>query len=251
VSRTGLRSTTLNRPQLIARLAQYTGFTRPMIAATYLTGNGIEIGALHNPMLVSSRAHVKYLDAKTHAELVAYYADPAMGVDAKDIVPVDIVTDGETLAGVANGSQDFLIASHMLEHTEDPIGTLKHFFRVLKVGGSVFIVLPDKRFTFDVDRPVTPFEHLVRDHEEGPEGSRREHYAEWARYVLKTADAAQIERQADQMMATHANVHFHVWSQTEMLEMLVRLRTDLGFSFDVEIAAKSGIDFMFVLKKTA
>ena len=40
---------------------------------------------------------------------------------------VDVVDDGETLATVAGGDrQDFIVANHFLEHTENPIGTIEH-----------------------------------------------------------------------------------------------------------------------------
>ena len=43
--------------------------------------------------------------------------------------------------------------------------------------------MPDKRYTFDFRRPLTPLEHMVADHEQGPERSRAEHYEEWCRLV--------------------------------------------------------------------
>jgi|GEM_PF-3674785 len=33
-----------------------------------------------------------------------------------------------------------------------------------------FMALPDKRMTFDVDRPVRLFEHLMKDYTDGPTG---------------------------------------------------------------------------------
>ena len=47
--------------------------------------------------------------------------------------------------------------------------------------------MPDKRHTFDIDRPVTPIEHLFRDFDQGPDLSRRDHFEEWARLVDKVA----------------------------------------------------------------
>jgi len=65
-------------------------------------------------------------------DLISLYVD----VDATKIRPVDIVTEGETLEGVADNSEDFVIANHMVEHCEDPIGTIRHMLRVLKIGES-------------------------------------------------------------------------------------------------------------------
>ena len=98
-----------------------------------------------------------------------------------DLTEVDIVDDGEKLAKIPAESQDFIIANHFLEHTEDPIGTIETHLGKLKPGGVLFYAVPDKRFTFDFRRPVTPIEHMVADFEEGPERSRAEHYREWCR----------------------------------------------------------------------
>ena len=89
-----------------------------------------------------------------------------------DLVNVDIVDDGESLATISDGSMDFVVANHFIEHCQDPIRALTNHFRVLKTGGILFLALPDKRFTFDKDRPVTPNAHLYQDHEIGPAQSR-------------------------------------------------------------------------------
>ena len=62
----------------------------------------------------------------------------------------------ESLATIPDGSQDFVIADHFIEHCQDPISALTIHFRVLKTGGILYMAVPDKRFTFDKDRPVTP-----------------------------------------------------------------------------------------------
>ena len=73
-----------------------------------------------------------------------------------------MIDDGETLATVPDSPRDFVIANHFIEHTEDPIAhAAATTLRVLRPGGVLYMAVPDKRFTFDVDRPVTPLEHLV------------------------------------------------------------------------------------------
>src|SRR5919204_5642917 len=95
----------------------------------------------------------------------------------------DVVDEGERLEKFADESLDFVIANHMLEHVEDPIGAVETFLRVLRPGGILFLTLPDARYTFDGRRTRTTIEHLLRDHHEGPEVSRREHYEEIARII--------------------------------------------------------------------
>ena len=66
--------------------------------------------------------------------------------------------DAERLASLGDASQDFVVANHFLEHTEDPIGTMENVLRVIKPGGIAYLAVPDKRFTFDVSRDVTQIE---------------------------------------------------------------------------------------------
>ncbi len=73
------------------------------MAAIYLRGHGIEIGALHRPHRVPGSANVKYVDRMTVPDLRRQYPELA----AEKLLPVDIVDNGERLATIADRSQDF------------------------------------------------------------------------------------------------------------------------------------------------
>ena len=45
----------------------------------------------------------------------------------------------------------FIEVNHMLEHCENPLGTINAHLQRLKVGGVCFHSIPDKRFSFDCD----------------------------------------------------------------------------------------------------
>src|SRR5262249_28614265 len=124
---------------------------RETIADQYIRGQGIEIGALHMPLRVPRSAKVKYVDRFSADGLRAHYPE----LNDEDIVQVDIVTDGERLEAIADATQDFVIANHFIEHCQNPIGALLNMFRVLKLGGVLYLAIPDKRCSFDADRPST------------------------------------------------------------------------------------------------
>ena len=108
--------------------------------------------------------------------------------------------------------------------------------------------VPDKRHTFDVDRPLTPVDHLLRDHEEGPDVSRRAHFEEWARLVDRVP-AAEVSRRAEQLMEQDYSIHFHVWTQRALLELLLALRGRFGLDFEVELLERIEYEVVFVLRK--
>ncbi|HLJ96048.1 MAG TPA: methyltransferase domain-containing protein [Gemmataceae bacterium] len=218
-------------------------FGRPDVARIYLRGQGIEIGALHRPLRVPASAHVSYVDRFPREELYRQYPNLA----DHNLVPVDIVDDAERLARVADESQDFVIANHFLEHCQDPIGTLLHFFRVLREDGILFLTVPDKRYTFDCGRPVTPLEHLLADHECGAEHSRRAHVCEFVRLVLKAVEPDDVQRKTDRLLATDFSIHYHVWTQTELMELLLELRRRLPF--EVELFLRRAYEILIILRK--
>jgi SAM-dependent methyltransferase len=219
---------------------------RTRIANRYISGEGIEIGALHNPLPLPRSARVRYVDRLSVSQLRAHYPE----LEQQPLVPVDILDDGEQLARIPDSSLDFVVANHFLEHTQDPVGTLLNSFRVLRTGGVLYLAVPDKRHTFDADRPVTPLEHLLRDFGEGPDASRRGHFEEWARLVDRVPED-DVPRRAQQLMEQDYSIHFHVWTQQEALELLTAVRARLDLDFDIELMERIESEVVFVLRKGA
>jgi SAM-dependent methyltransferase len=226
--------------------------SRGQLAAGHLDGEGLEIGALHSPTPVPDHARSRFVDRKPASELRQEYSE----LTNLDLVEVDVVDDGEALATIADGSQAFIIANHFLEHCEDPIGTIGTHLRKLQPGGVLFYTVPDKRYTFDHRRPVTPLEHMIADHEEGPARSRREHYEEWALLtpdVPEGQDLTEFERwaagHAGKLEDEAASIHMHVWTQAEFLQLILHCRTRFDDAFDIEAAVRLGPEFVVVLRK--
>jgi SAM-dependent methyltransferase len=227
---------------------------RAAFANSYLIGEGLEIGPLHQPLAIPAHARARYVDRMSAADLRREYPEL---VDW-DLTEPDIVDDGEKLETIAAESQDFIVANHFLEHTENPVGTIETHLSKLKPGGVLFYAVPDKRFTFDFRRPVTPIEHMLADYEEGPERSRSEHYEEWCRLVINeestgTAEQAASEEwvreRAAQLEDAGYSIHMHVWTQAEFLELVLAMRSRFEEAFDLEAAARVGIEFIVVLRK--
>ncbi len=75
--------------------------------------------------------------------------------------------EGTDLSILPSGSYDFVISSHMLEHSANPIRALSEWLRVVRDDGALIVVLPSPKKTFDHRRPATPLAHLVDDYEKG------------------------------------------------------------------------------------
>ena len=229
---------------------------RRLVAATFLAGTGLEIGALHNPLPLPATARARYVDRLDKPGLYEHYPE----LRQFDLVHVDVVDDGERLTTIADESVDFVIANHFLEHCEDPLTTLENLLRVARPGGSIYIAVPDKRRTFDRDRTITPLDHLLDDRRRGAEHSREHHYREWVtlvephfgRHGAGTPEPVIAARMAE-LMQQRYSIHFHCWTSREVLEMLACARDTLGMPFDVEFFGEYAAEGenIFVLRKRA
>ncbi len=75
------------------------------------------------------------------------------------------IKDTIDLSGIDNEKYDFILSSHAIEHIANPFRAISEWLRVLKTGGVLLIVVPDRDGTFDHKRPVTQLQHLIDDFE--------------------------------------------------------------------------------------
>jgi SAM-dependent methyltransferase len=73
------------------------------------------------------------------------------------------ISEAADLSEIATEQYDFLLSSNCLEHVANPIKALTEWRRVIKPGGALILVLPNKDSNFDHRRPATSFEHLLDD----------------------------------------------------------------------------------------
>lgn len=196
--------------------------------SAWLSGNGIEIGALHNPLAVRRGVKVIYVDWKNEAELRKHYPE----LEGKSLAPVSVIASAEDLGPFGDESLDFVIANHLLEHLEQPIRALKEFQRVLKPGGVLYMALPDRRLTFDRRREPTTSEHLFDEHRTGAEANRRAHYLDWALNV-DGKHGAEAAAHAAALLARRYSIHFHVWTPDSFLDFFVAARREFGLDFQL------------------
>jgi SAM-dependent methyltransferase len=217
--------------------------TRWRIAKRYLQGSGLEIGALHRPLRLPTGATARYVDRMDCDSLREHYPE----LSKYSLVNVDVIDDGETLGTQPDCSADFIIANHFIEHTEDPLGTLANHLRVLKPGGILYLAVPDRRRTFDSDRPPTPLEHVIQDHREGPAWSRPNHLEEWARLVDKVP-TTEIPARVRALDESNYSIHFHVWTPAEFTTVLEHARDD-GLAFEIEKLQSNDHEFIAILRR--
>jgi SAM-dependent methyltransferase len=230
---------------------RFSRLSRLGLSANFIRGEGIEIGGLNYPLPVRPGVKVRYVDRISADEHMNVLAE----LNRRELVQVDIIDDGETLATIADNSQDFVVANHFIEHTRNPILAIRNAVRVLKKDGIFFMAMPDKRYTFDIGRRITTAEHLLKDYQEGPEGSEEEH---WHDFVSHTDHSDHCKNEQDiqqvihQLRESNFSIHYHVWDHHAMLGLLLTLKDKLQFPFEIEMSLapqQGGNEAIFILRK--
>ena len=129
---------------------------------------GVEFGPSYNPVVPKAEGYTVFVIDHADEETLRdkYRGHP---VDIGRIEPVDAIDDGGELTNLLPEGQqfDYIVASHVFEHLPDPIGFLQRCERALAPGGRLFLMLPDRRFTFDYFRPVSTLGDMLEAYLEG------------------------------------------------------------------------------------
>jgi SAM-dependent methyltransferase len=133
----------------------------------YITGKyGLEIGG---PSVIFCRKHlVPVYDICWRIDNGVFagktiWSDPTDSQKFGSHLGKEFVAEACDLSWVPDETYDFVISSHVLEHTANPLGVLQEWKRVLTAGGMILLIVPDKRGSPDHMRPYTSFDHLEAD----------------------------------------------------------------------------------------
>ncbi|MDR3566931.1 MAG: class I SAM-dependent methyltransferase [Syntrophobacteraceae bacterium] len=75
------------------------------------------------------------------------------------------ITETTDLSIFDTNRYDFVVSSNCLEHVANPLKALVEWVRVVKPGGYILLVLPNKTSNFDNKRSITSFSHILKDFE--------------------------------------------------------------------------------------
>ncbi len=224
---------------------------RRFVADVFLSGEGVEVGALQDPLPTPPEASVKYVDRFSKSDLWNQYPE----LRTAPLVDVDIVDNGEQLFSLPAKSQDFVVANHFLEHTQDPIATLKNFCRVVKPGGYLYIAVPDQSTTFDRDRTPTTLEHLIEDHRSGPAASRHGHFLEWVTccepHFGRSYRGEEVSARVKELEDKDYSIHFHCWRAQDFKAFLRYCSNDERIGFEVSLFMRCPGEMVVALRVTS
>jgi hypothetical protein len=202
---------------------------RRAVADLFIKGEGIEVGAGARRFPIPSHAQCYYGDIRDQEQLASYFK-------SKDVVFTGFI-DAETFGPIAEGSLDFIISAHVIEHLENPICSILGGLQKLKAAGIYLLVVPDARHTFDRQRPLTSEKHLFADFEDGGAGTRLEAYRDFVRYTAVAEWGEIIARRRS--TARQQGFLRPEWTFTSILGPATRFCTFCARSFRVHLSILS------------
>jgi SAM-dependent methyltransferase len=179
--------------------------------------------------------------------LRAYYWDHE-GIAVDDIPEIDYPLtrpDGHIVSLVeasrAGAPFDWVVASHVIEHVPNLIGWLAELAEVVTDGGSLVLVVPDRRYCFDAHRPPTSVGAMLEADRLGAIRpgvravydyfSRAVHYdaeALWAGVLPHYSDRfhslEEAEKSLEESLESYVDCHVWLFTPDSFAEQLHELR---------------------------
>ena len=187
----------------------------------------LEVGAFNAPTIDPSEAEVKFLDYYTTEELESMAR--TNGGDLTPVVSVDYVCRTDNYNEVVSETFDVLIANHVLEHIDHTIRWLQMVRSLIRDDGFLFVVLPDKKKSFDRFRPDTSFSHLLFEHLVPEQDASSIHNLETALYYDQSyigenndpATRLDLENLSKAITSSHPGIHRHVFQYETFAEKIL------------------------------
>jgi SAM-dependent methyltransferase len=202
----------------------------------------LEIGPFVSPQLIHE--NVKYLDVLSREELIA--RAKILGKPTERVPFIDFVSRDGSLRKITE-TFDVVFSSHNFEHQPDPISHLNGVSALLNPGGVFAMMVPDARYCFDAELPLSKISDIFNAHWEKRKrhtlGSVIEHRAlithnnskkHWAKKdakVYRPINGAKVAAAIAEFESAGENyIDVHAW-QFEPLSLSDLLRTliELGY----------------------
>jgi SAM-dependent methyltransferase len=189
-----------------------------------LQGDILEIGPGHAPFPTAPGARLTYADRSVEGGRDATWPELA-GQPRGPRADLNLDLDITGLSGVVDEAFDAVIACHLIEHLANPVAALREFGRVLRPGGRLVLIVPDRTRTFDAVRAPTPLAHLLDDYECGVTTVDEDHIREFCEAIFGQPPIHPDEVRAwydpmrldDELLDLHRrrSIHVHCWTPEE------------------------------------
>jgi SAM-dependent methyltransferase len=231
-------------PEELRRLLRHR-----QVGAALLAGEGLEIGALHYPLVVPG-GRVRYLDVEDRATLRTRFPELAAEALVEPTWIGDVVQ--ASVPAITGRHFDFIVVNHVLEHIANPIQALANVWDGLRERGMLVLSVPDKQFTFDRERPLTTFAHVLAEFFQGVTEVDASHYVELLEHTRPDVFSDRGCFVAALAEAAARREHAHVWDSDAFRTFMARSASTLGLVWEPvyeSAAAANHFEYFVVLRK--
>lgn len=205
-------------------------------------GTGVEIGPGPRPQILPTQTtSVKYVEQATPDEWERLYGRDSRTPLDKSLWEHYVVGNADSVPA-SPASLDFIFSSHVVEHLGNPLGHLAYWCTLLKPGGKVLAVIPDRDGCKDFVFPPSTIEELLAELAAGDMKVGLRHYERWLPHRMPKASAQEL-------MDSGRSIHAHFYTPDSMEAILRATYARLGFSSSEVTASANHKDFFITLVK--
>jgi hypothetical protein len=227
------------------------------LAYYYCKGIGIEVGAMSSPYMGFSHAtSVKYADIFSSSQLREIISSLHVdGMYEKDIVNTDILLKAPkySLFDAITEQVNFVYSSNVFEHHSNPIFCLIDQMKCINIG-VVYLVIPNKNYTYDKHRSLTSIDKLIDKYERDDFTNTIDE----AMDVIVGTDKHPVydlykkdpERYSRDMIEKKEGIHhYYTYDLSNMLDLIDYAQQKIDFKISY-ISAEDSCDLHLALRKS-
>lgn len=186
------------------------------IIGRYLSGLGAEVGAFKTPLPGIEPIYIDCFEEYAGTPTLLDYYGSAVAMPFLD------------------SSLNYVAASHVIEHVANPLAALCEWYRICRHRGILYIVVPDRRYTFDRNRALTTVDHMLEDFKSGVDDDDPTHIddfifnLDWKLYSPEAAYEDEVKTRNDLRDKYYAavrarlniNIHFHTFEPASFFQLI-------------------------------
>lgn len=213
-------------------------------------GVGLEFGAANDPMPSAPGNKVYYADL--------YSDDEGKGSKVskpKDFVKTDFCSSIDDYSDINKMDFDFIVSSHVIEHTPKTIKAIKLAYEHLRPGGIFLAAVPHKALAYDMGRNETSLKHFIKDYESYDIVDDLEHLREYypTQPDIVFGGKALDEVEKDLLAGEQLDIHYHAFTPNSFRQLIVWFNNNVykwktSYVYD-PIPYKDNKEFWVLLEK--
>lgn len=224
--------------------------------ARQIQGRGVEFGPGCHPLPLGRFVEsVRYCDSLDRDEFEQLFPEAGPDVCAFPEITWKLDVDADDVVGpIGAGSQDFVVANHLLEHLVNPLRFLEQAHQILRDEGILWVAVPDKRYMFDQDRRRTTLDDLVARYEAGVREASAERVTEYYNRVHAEGvrlDPGQHDYAETVEQQRRRSIHMNVWLIDDVIAMFQFAARHLGSPYELIDGVVNEIEILLLFRKAA